>query len=150
MSDIFLYELGLYIFILGLVVQSLYRIFDPLIDVITGKKKEDKEEKKEELKTRAIIPEDEYLPPFPSFDRFEKKPPTWKDLIIPPILGLLVAYIFWPLTIFDYLPFQPQFPIISYIITSLVISRVANAEHDSFKTIGHFFMGVISRVYPYK
>ena len=140
-----LYEMGLYIFILGLIVQSIYRIFNPIIGLFYKNNKGEIEEEEEE----EIQPSTNYFPGEHSFilPAKKKKKITWKDLIVPPILGLIIAWLFWPITIFDYLPFQPQFPIIAYIATSLVISRVANAEHDSFKTIGEFFMGIASRVF---
>ena len=142
--DGFLYEAGIYIFMLGLIVQSLYRIFDPLLDRIIGKSKKKDEEKEEQVLKQEfdfIIGPQPPKPPKPI-------KPTWRDLIVPPIIGLFVAWLFWPLTVFDYMPFQPQFPITAYVMTALLISRIANAEHDTFKTIGEFFMGMIHRVYP--
>jgi hypothetical protein len=144
-----LYEAGIYIFVLGLVVQSLYRIFDPIIHSIS---KLFKKEKTKEQKAQDTI--DEETCDDPEFIGNRIKPygntckPDWKDLLGPPIVGLIVAWLFWPRTVFDYLPFQPQFPIVAYIITALLISRISNAEHDSFKVIGEFFLGIIHRVYP--
>ena len=147
--DALIYELGIYIFILGLVVQSIYRIFDPIIGLFLKETKTSKKTEEEMVQSSFdpsnrdyVYPEERPLMP-------EREILTWKDLIVPPIIGLAVAWLFLPLTIFDFLPFQPQFPMVSYVITALVISRVSNAEHDTFKTIGQFFMGIVNRIYPY-
>lgn len=152
------YELGIYVLILGLAVQSIYRIFDPLIDLIKIKLGMMEEEEDDTLMSSSLsrktkIEAEEHPYPFyPEEQPWQKKKkkPTWKDLVVPPIIGLVIAWFFWPLTIFHYLPFEPQFPAVSYAMTVLVISRVSNAEHDSFKTIGQFFMGLVNRVYPHK
>lgn len=147
--DALIYELGIYIFILGLVVQSIYRIFDPIIGLFLKETKTSKKTEEEMVQSSFdpsnrdyVYPEERPLMP-------EREILTWKNLIVPPIIGLAVAWLFLPLTIFDFLPFQPQFPMVSYVITALVISRVSNAEHDTFKTIGQFFMGIVNRIYPY-
>jgi hypothetical protein len=149
--DTLIYELGLYIFILGLVVQSLYRIFDPIIDLIKKSKKIEETKEEETMVQSSFDPSNrDYIYPEERQPQLtEKKKLTWKDLVFPPIIGLIVAWVFLPLTIFDFLPFQPQFPIVSYVMTALVISRISNAEHDTFKTLGQFFMGIVNRIYPH-
>lgn len=77
-----------------------------------------------------------------------EKRENWKDAVGPVIAGLVVTGLFWPHTIFDYLPFSPQWPSVAYLMTALIISRVANAEHESFKTIADFFAGLIGRFFP--
>ncbi len=145
------YEAGIYIFVLGLVVQSLYRLFDPLINKIFKiKAEEDDTEAKEEdcRKSEEIVFAGNRILPFQNRKKSKCNKIKTKDLIGPPIVGLFVAYLFWPATVFDYMPFQPQFPLVAYVITALLISRISNAEHDSFKVIGEFFMGMIHRIYP--
>ncbi len=195
------YELGVYIFFLGMIVQSLFRIFDPIIDiirdflyrlfgkeppyydeieVIRGENVFNPNNEKESVDTSFYSGEmpppspnsetpvgseshhyhyhkkeessnfyDHMFPaPYtPKEDRLKRRKMkvTWKDLIGPPIVGLLVAWLFLPHTVFDYLGFQPRYPIIAYIITSLLISRIANAEYDTFKTVGTFFVGIANR-----
>ncbi len=153
MSSDLLYEAGVYIFVLGLVVQSLYRIFDPIINRIF---KIEKEESETEAKDESNCGCDEQIEfvgnrikPFQSKKKAKACGKSiLKDLIGPPIIGLFVAWLFWPITIFDYMFFQPRLPVVAYIITALLISRIANAEHDTFKTIGEFFMGMVHRIYP--
>jgi len=163
-------ELSIYIFFLGLIVQSLYRIFDPLLDYIKSIFKGDK---KDDIVTAEKPVKEPIEPPIepnvnnmsenhPYYDnpadyavgqpdfrtrRSVEGKPTWKDLVVPPIIGLGVAWIFYPATVFDYLPFQPNYPIFAYIITAFIISRIANMEHDTVKTIGKFFMGVANKFY---
>ena len=176
-------ELGVYIFFLGLIVQSLYRIFDPLLVGIKNTFikllrliRILKPEKKKIAEPQDIFYDREgrvSSPDIPSYkvdegsghynpvedisvgrefaDYRDRKPiedkPTWQDLTVPPLIGLGVAWIFYPASVFDYLPFQPQYPIAAYIITALVISRIANAEHDTFKRVGEFFIGLTGKLF---
>ncbi len=141
-----MFELGIYIFILGLVVQSIYRIFDPVLHKIFKTKKDEKKV----VETSGGVLEDHWFN-----DNYERKhtkkqkPTSYIDILGPVIIGVLVAWVFLPHTIFDYLPFQPRYPYIAYIITALVVSRIANAEYDSFKTIGEFFIGLVHRIHKY-
>ena len=169
METTLLFELGIYVFVLGLTVQSIYRIIDPVITGFIGWfKQSPKKNKKVTTKDETISENKDFGQVFSTAgkedspevplhfidDRFPIAPPmdedaTWADLLIPPLIGFAVAWVFWPLTIFHYLPFQPQFPIFTYIATALVISRISNAEHDTFKTVGQLFMGLINRISPF-
>ncbi len=170
-------ELGVYIFFGGLVVQSIFRIFDPIIDMIRSwfiprdkKEKEVGQHLEEQAKEHILNGESvmvsthyydgkdtqdnaQYFPPYypiypdPHAPKKIKKPVKYTDIIIPPIVGLLVVWIFLPATIFDYLPFQPRYPVLAIVITALIISRIANAEYDTFKTIGEFFIGITGRFF---
>lgn len=175
-------ELGLYVFILGMIVQSVYRILDPfligikntfvkfltLIKVIKPKKEDfsdqavryDRSGKVNNFSNESYKVDEggSYYTPVEEVnvggefaDYRDRKPiekkPTWQDLIVPPIIGLAVAFLFYPLTIFDYLPFQPQYPYVAYVVTALTISRIANAEHNTFKQIGEFFIGLTGKLF---
>jgi len=159
METALLAELGIYIFILGLMVQSIYRLLNPMIVsflawFIKPPKKTtkipvtftDAFNNNQTNPEQDFVHDNQYLKPIIEKD---KKELSWADLIVPPLIGLGIAWLFWPLTIFHYLPFQPQFPIVAYIATSLVISRISNAEHDTFKTIGQLFMGLVHRITPF-
>ena len=190
------YELGVYIFFLGMIVQSLFRIFDPVIDSVRdwfyykmGEESPDYDEIDvirsdmgmtnesvdggEDDNPELILPDNSELEgsetvvghrynyfdnkhtPHPMFppeytpreDRLKRRKMkvTWKDLLGPPIIGLGVAWLFLPHTVFDYLGFQPRYPIIAYIVTSLLISRIANSQYDTFKTVGQFFIGIANK-----
>lgn len=170
MEGTLLFELGIYVFILGLTVQSIYRIFRPILETFTGWFTRPPKKGESIIPIEdAIITQDknfgqvfstggrEDSPEAPMHfvdDRFPIAPaiepnPTWSDLLIPPLIGAAVAWVFWPLTIFYYLPFQPQFPVFAFIATALVISRISNAEHDTFKTVGQLFIGLINRISPF-
>ncbi len=142
--DSLMFELGIYIFILGLVVQSIYRIFDPVLHRFVKQKDKDKK-----LMKQGGLIDPKWFNNEEQQQKEKNKKGTYLDIIIPPLIGLIVAWVFLPHTIFDYLPFQPQYPFIAYIITALMISRIANAEYDSFKTIGEFFIGIVHRIHRY-
>lgn len=70
----------------------------------------------------------------------------WKDEICPVILGVVVVLIFYPTTLFDFLPFVPTHWGTDIVFTSLIISRGANGAHESYKGLADFFTGLIGRI----
>ncbi len=70
----------------------------------------------------------------------------WKDEICPVLLGVVVVVLFYPVTLFDFLPFVPKGIVTDVVFTSLIISRGANGAHESYNKLADFFTGLIGRI----
>ena len=75
-------------------------------------------------------------------DREKRKSWDWRDEMLPMLVGIFVVYMFYPLTLFVLLPFQPVSRIIDVVLTSLIISRGANGAHE----LARFFEGFLGRI----
>ena len=70
----------------------------------------------------------------------------WKDEICPVVLGVVVVVLFYPTTLFDFLPFIPRGVGTDVVLTSLIISRGANGAHETYRGFAEFITGLIGRI----
>jgi len=75
-------------------------------------------------------------------DRGKRGEWDWKDEIIPVVLGVFVVCLFYPLTLFDLLPFKPFSRAADVVLAALIISRGANGAHETAR----FLDGMIGRI----
>lgn len=77
----------------------------------------------------------------------KRKPADLKDELIPLVLGGLVVLVFYPSSVFQFLPFYPRWPWLDLLLTAILISRGANLAHETYRDFGHMVSGLIGRVF---
>ncbi len=72
---------------------------------------------------------------------------NWQSELMPAVIGLIVVYLFYPTTMFDFLPFSTTHHASDWVITALVVSRSANGAHEGYKGLALFFQGLVGRLF---
>lgn len=98
------------------------------------------------IMTLGIIVEAIYQKLKPFVSKEERAVFDLKDELIPIVVGVLVVLAFYPNSIFQWMPFYPQWLWLDIFLTSLIISRGANASHETYKTFGSFIQSFIGRI----
>ena len=70
----------------------------------------------------------------------------WRNVYYPVLLGVLIAWSFYPVTYFSYMPFRPALPYLDVAYTGLLAGRVANGGHAAFGQFGDLFSSWAGRV----
>lgn len=76
----------------------------------------------------------------------KKADDNWMDIIIPASLGIISVILFYPNTIFTWLPFAMiNFPV-ELIVTGVIFYRGSNLAHGGGNKVGSLFESLIGRL----
>ncbi|MFA6711223.1 MAG: hypothetical protein WCS33_00755 [Candidatus Caldatribacteriota bacterium] len=71
---------------------------------------------------------------------------NWMDVIIPASIGMISVFLFYPNTIFSWLPFaMVNFPV-ELIVTGVIFYRGSNLAHGGGNKVGSLFESLIGRI----
>ena len=70
----------------------------------------------------------------------------YKHAIIPPLIGIILACSFYPITYFSFMPFQPAWKFLEIIFTAIIFGRIANAGHSASTRIQELSLSLIGRI----
>jgi hypothetical protein len=70
----------------------------------------------------------------------------WLNVILPVFLGVGVVWLFWPFTLFTFLPFGPHNELIGIAVTAVLIGRGSNGAHGAWNKLGGIFESLIGRI----
>ena len=130
--DISMINLVIFIFLLGTIVEASYErykvvhvLFLNFVFGLFGRRRS------------SLLLEEEDL-------RLKE---NWKDELLPALIGLGVVYLFYPTTMFDFLPFSTMYFTSDWLITALLVSRSANGAHEGYKGLAMFFTGLVGKLF---
>ena len=136
--DVDLLTLALYIMTTGIIVEAAYQKMKLLWDRTRPK-----------ARPRSLVEATQqygmYGPQQEAVE-LEREPVDPKDELIPVVLGVLVVAVFYPHSIFGYLPFYPRWFWLDVVLTALIISRGANLAHETYRDFGSMVSGFIGRI----
>jgi hypothetical protein len=75
-------------------------------------------------------------------------PSSWINIIVPVIFGVSFVAIFYPTTLFTFLPFGPSNYYVSAAVSAVILSRTANGLHGSSSKVSGIFDSLIGRIFP--
>ena len=70
----------------------------------------------------------------------------WRHTAFPPIIGIILAASFYPVTYFTFMPFAPAVPFLDTYYTGILAGRVANGGHAAYDRFGELFQSWAGRV----
>lgn len=138
-ADTDLLTLALYVMTTGIIIEAIYQKMKLLWNRTRPKSRP-------RSLTEATQRHAMYGPRQEEPVEAEQEPIDPKDEIIPVVLGVLVVIIFYPHSIFAYLPFYPQWPWLDVVLTAIIVSRGANLAHETYRDFGSMVSGFIGRI----
>ncbi len=72
----------------------------------------------------------------------------WFNIVFPIIIGVSVVVLFYPYTLFTFLPFGPQNELIGTATTAVLVGRGSNGAHGAWNKLGGLFESLIGRISP--
>lgn len=72
-------------------------------------------------------------------DRKKREEMDWKDEILPFMVGVLVVWRLYPLTLFSFLPFRMPSGFENVLLSGLIISAGASSSHELIRLLEGLF-----------
>jgi len=120
--DLNLHNLMFYALTLTILIENLYQLTKPFF--------------KKKIKTKELD----------NTHGIAEKETDYKNAVVPPIIGIIVALTIFPTTYFSFMPFQPAWVGLEIIYTAIIFGRVANMGHSAFDKIQELGLSLIGRI----
>lgn len=75
-----------------------------------------------------------------------RKEGRWQDEVGPLLVAVIVVASFWPVTMFDFLPFRPPWQVFAILWTVMIGARASSGAHELYKRIVETVQAAAARI----